>query len=474
MESRRSFLSKIGLASAGAFLSPSLEAMILKKEKLKVALVGTGVRGSSFFGKNLVKTYPGEIEFVGLCDINPGRLAYAKKNMGVSCPTFVDFDKMIGKTKPDLILVATTDATHDEYIVKALENDIDVMTEKPMTTDEHKCQAIIEAERKSKKKVIVSFNYRWAPYYTKIKELISSGEIGDLVSIDFNWMLNNYHGASYFRRWHGLEHMSGGLWVHKATHHFDLLNWWVNSDPEEVHAYGALEHYGHNGPFRGDNCRTCPHKNKCQYHWEITPGSHYDKLYTRNEHYDGYVRDNCLFREEINIHDKMSAQVKYKNNVVANYSLTTYSPYEGVRIAFNGRKGRIEAWHGIPFMNKEAISQADMHKQEMMQGEDNHHYKPLVLHRNFEKHEVINVKEEKGGHGGGDKRIMNKIFKHPNSPDPLNHCAGTRDGAMSILIGIAARRSVERNRPVKIEELTDLRPREERIIQKVVGPERNS
>ena len=68
----------------------------------------------------------------------------------------------------------------------------------------------------------------------------------------------------------------------------------------------------------------------------------------------------------------------------------------------------------------------------------------------------MKVPRIRGGHGGGDVRLQDKIFKDPNMADPYKHSAGTRDGAMSILIGIAARKSIEEQRPVKISELTDI------------------
>ena len=436
----------------------------LGNAKLKVVLVGTGVRGTSFWGKRLVEQYPDLLEFVGLCDINEGRLAYAKEYMGVNCPTYMDFEKMVNETDPDLVIVTTKDSTHHEYIIKGLQMGRDVLTEKPLTTDERKCQAILDAERASNKKLIVGFNYRWSPYMTKIKELLHDGAIGKVTSVDFHWYLNTYHGASYFRRWHGQRESGGTLWVHKATHHFDLLNWWLDSDPAEVFAFGDLEHYGSNGEFRGDNCRTCPHKSKCKFHWDITKSERNMKLYVENEKYDGYIRDNCLFRDEINIYDKMSANIKYANNVYVNYSLTTYSPYEGWRIAFNGTNGRLEAWLDIPYFTGANLSQAELHAQEMAQtGKDMAESRPLIVHKLWNKHDVVQVEFERGGHGGGDSRLHDKIFKNPDAPDPLKHAAGIRDGAMSILIGIAARKSIESGEPVKIAELTDLQPRAKRL-----------
>ena len=436
----------------------------LGSKKLKVALVGTGIRGTSFWGKRLVDEYSDILEFVGLSDINPGRLAYGKKYIGADCPTFTDFESMIKETQPDLVIVTTKDSTHHEFIIKGLKMGCDVLTEKPLTTDEDKCQDILDAERRSNKKLIVGFNYRWSPYTTKVKEMLRDGAIGKVTSVDFHWYLNTHHGASYFRRWHGQRQSGGTLWVHKSTHHFDLLNWWLDSDPKEVFAYGGLEHYGSNGPFRGKNCRSCGFKDKCEYFWDIKECQRNVDLYLNNEKYDGYIRDNCVFRDEINIYDKMSAQIKYANETVVNYSLTTYSPYEGYRVAFNGTEGRIEAWLDIPYLKEESMDQEALHNLEMSQDENELVHEPIIVHKLWNEYEKVIVTTEKAGHGGGDKRLHEKIFKTSDVKDPYDRAAGVRDGAMSILIGIAARKSIESGRPIKVEELTDLVPRAKRLI----------
>ncbi len=464
MISRRNFLQSISMLAASNITTLPSYGFGLADKKLRVALVGTGIRGTTFWGKRLVEHYDHLLEFVGLSDINPGRLAYAKKFIGVNCDTFTDFEKMIDETAPDLIIVTTKDSTHHEFIIKGLGRNIDVLTEKPLTTDEHKCQAIIDAERKSNKNLIVGFNYRWSPYMTKVKDLLATKSIGKITSVDFHWYLNTYHGASYFRRWHGLRSEGGSLWVHKATHHFDLLNWWIDSDPEEVFAYGDLEHYGSNGPFQGENCRTCPHKSNCKFHWDITKDERMMGLYVDNEKHDGYIRDNCLYRDEINIYDKMSAQIKYANKTVVNYSLTTYSPFEGWRVAFNGTEGRIEAWIDIPYKNNENVDQAALHESEMNQSVDEViSHEPIIVHKVWEDFKTVQVGMGREGHGGGDQRLQDKIFVNPNEKDPLKHGAGLRDGVMSILIGIAARKSIESGNPIRIAELSDLEPRAKRL-----------
>ena len=462
---RRAFLGTTGTFVAGTLMASPLARKSLEQgEKIKTVLVGTGIRGTSFWGRTLVENYSDILEFVGLCDINPGRLEYAKSYMHVNCPVFTDFEEMIRQTGPDLVIVTTKDSTHHQFIIKGLDMGCDVLTEKPLTTDEVKCQAILDAERRSNNKLIVGFNYRWGPYMTKIKELLQQGVIGRVTSVDFHWYLNTYHGASYFRRWHGLRQSSGSLWVHKATHHFDLLNWWIDSDPEEVFAMGDLEHYGLNGPFRGEKCRTCPHKQECKFFWDITADKRCMDLYVNNEKYDGYIRDSCLFRPEINIYDKMSAQIKYKDNTYVNYSLTTYSPYEGWKIAFNGMDGRIDAWLDIPFMNTENISQSEMHEIEMSQGDEQLMTEPIIVHKLWKDYEVKKATFPRGGHGGGDEQLHEKIFRTPDQRDPYDRAAGVRDGAMSALIGIAARKSIESGHPVHISELTDLEPRAKRLI----------
>jgi len=467
---RRDFLARSGAIAAGTLLTNPFSILWSKTPqsgKMRVALVGTGVRGTSMWGKDVVDQYSDRVEFVGLCDINPGRLQLAKEYMRVNCPTFTNFDEMMQKTRPDTVIVTTVDATHDYFITRAMELGANVITEKPLTTDEVKCQRILDTERRTGKKVIVTFNYRYTPLTTRIKELLAGERIGKIISVDFHWYLNIHHGASYFRRWHGFRDKSGTLLVHKATHHFDLLNWWIDSDPAQVFGWGDLEHYGRNHPFRHTNCRTCPHTKECQFYWDITKSAHDMKLYVENEKYDGYIRDACVWRKEIDIFDKMAVQIKYANNVFVSYSLTTYSPYEGWRVAFNGTKGRIDSWEDIPWLEKSSasLSQQEKHEQEMQQNsnETQKSYNEIVVSDNFGDYEVIQVPKYTSGHGGGDSRLKDQIFKNPDAPDPLKHAAGTRDGAMSILVGIAARESIYSGEPVSVANLTDLVPRPKRL-----------
>lgn len=438
MINRRDFVKTTGVAAASVLLSRTVSATVTPLARRRYAMVGTGHRGTGMWGKDIFDRYSNEVEFVGLCDKNGKRAEAGKKLIGASCPTFTNFEDMVAKTKPELLMVTTMDSTHHQFITKALAMGIDVITEKPMVTQAVDCQAVLDAEKQHNRKITVAFNYRYAPKHQKIKEILQSGEIGKVNSVDFSWYLDTSHGADYFRRWHRLKAGGGSLWVHKATHHFDLINWWLGADPVEISAYGDLNVYGKNGEFRHTNCRSCPHKAKCPFYWDVTKDSRLTKLYSECEDVDGYMRDGCVFKEDIDIYDTMSAAIKYSNGVSMSYSLNASMPIEGYRVAFNGTKGRLEV--------------RDYEKQpwpEQVQSE-------LYLIKNFSgKRERVEIPDIASGHGGGDDRLRDLIFKKVSVPDHMK-LPDSRAGAMSCLTGIAARTSLEQKRPVKITELIRL------------------
>ncbi len=430
---RREFVTTVGGAAVGTALAGSSSAEA--QSKRRYAIVGTGVRAIGMWGRPIAQQYADVVDVVGLCDINPLRVEVAKKQMGVSCPTFTDFDRMMDTAKPDLLMVTTVDGYHSHYIVKALERGIDVMTEKPMVTDEMQCRAVLEAEKKSGRNVVVTFNYRYAPKHQTIKELLMAGEIGTITSVDFSWYLDTRHGADYFRRWHRLRSKSGSLWVHKASHHFDLINWWLDADPVTVSAFGGLKNYGKSGPFRHTTCRGCPHQSKCSYYWDITKDKNLSELYVDCESADGYHRDGCVFKEDIDIFDTMNAIVGYSNGATMSYSVNTFMPIEGYRVAFNGTKGRLEV--------------RDYERQAWDPGEETE----MHLIRNFGQREKIEPKGSTGGgHGGGDTRLRDLIFRKAQAPAHMR-LPNSRAGATACLTGIAARKSIDEKRPIQIADL---------------------
>jgi hypothetical protein len=164
------------------------------------------------------------------------------------------------------------------------------------------------------------------------------------------------------------------------------------------------------------------------------------KLYAACEDVDGYHRDGCVYKEDIDIFDTMSALVKYSNGATMTYSLNAFMPFEGYRLAFNGEKGRLE----IRDYERQPWDVADETE--------------IYLTKNFGKRRAVPITgTSAGGHGGGDVRIRDLIFRHADAPEHLR-LPGSRAGAMSCLTGIAARKSVDEKRPIKINDLVRLSP----------------
>ncbi len=439
---RRQFIrnSSVAAAALGAAALTNPMGAFAAPAKTRVALVGTGIRGSTTWGMNLLRDVGELVEMVGLCDVNPDRVKVAQRWMGGKIPTFTDFDEMIRTTKPERVIVTTVDATHYQYVCRAMELGVDPISEKPLCTHDYQAQQIVDTQKRTGRKLDVTFNARHGASDMKVKELLLDGEIGDLYSVNYEEFLDLDHGASYFRRWHGLKQESGTLLCHKASHHFDQLNWWIDADPVEVTAYGRLNKYGNNGPFRHANCRLCTYKKQCEFYWDITTNKQYMELYVDCEDQDGYYRDGCLFRHAINIPDTYSVLVRYDNKVLVTYSLNATVPYEGQLIVFNGTKGRIEM--------------RNFHRQPW----EVDHESEIRLTHNFKGSKVITVDPQRGEffeHGGADQRIKRMVFD-PSMPDPLAQRAGLRAGILSSAIGIAGYTSIDTGRRIRIDEVVKL------------------
>lgn len=414
------------------------------------------------FAADIVRHYADVAQLTGLCDSNLGRIAYAQETLGTDIPGFTDFDRMLDTVACDVVIVTTKDATHDEFIVRSMQRGKDVITEKPMTTDEAKCKRILQTEKETGRTVRVTFNYRYAPYKTEVKRLLAEGIVGDVHSVEFRWFLDTVHGADYFRRWHAQKENSGGLLVHKATHHFDLLNWWLDLEPLEVAAMGARQFYRSSRlPDHGERCAACDVTEKCNFYLDLSQDVELKRLYQEQEGYDGYYRDGCVFSDRIDIEDTMSALIRYPRNVQVTYALTAATPFEGWQVAFNGSKGRLEAFEPESFVDTEGAKEF-AHRSVARKTVDwrTHPYGRADAAEQLEIRffplfgglQTFSVAHAAAGHGGGDRRLKDDLFRGVGS-DPLQHVAGSRAGAMSILVGVAANRSIATRQFVRIADL---------------------
>ncbi|MEV4016068.1 Gfo/Idh/MocA family oxidoreductase [Nonomuraea angiospora] len=454
----------------------------------RYAFVGTGSRARMYLDA-LLGPYADLGRPVAFCDTNEVRMAYYDRVVGTPLPHYApgDYDRVLKGA--DVVVVTSPDSTHAGYVSRALRAGVDVVVEKPMTTDLEGLRQIGSALAEGTAELTVTFNYRYSPRNSLIRQLIADGEIGDVTSVTFEWCLDTVHGADYFRRWHRDKSVSGGLLVHKATHHFDLVNWWLDDRPEVVFARGGLRFYGPDnaarrglgprpdrGPVAGD-----------PFALDMASDEKLRELYGAGEHLDGYIRDRDVFSDGITIEDNLNVVVGYRGGASMSYSLHAHCPWEGYRVAINGTAGRIEldvverphvsptgvsATIGAATANPDSgTARGSAARREDEPGSvldpsaeskgsgsgpadsgQRTRGSRLLLQRHWEPAVEIPIPDGAGGHGGGDAMLLHDVFRGP-SGDPLRRQAGFAEGAASVLVGVAGNESLRTGRAVRLDEL---------------------
>lgn len=411
----------------------------------RYVLVGTGGRGIGMFARPLCTEFPETAELVGVYDINPLRAAAAVSELPRKVTIYPSFQRMIREARPDGLIVASKDCTHAHYIVAGLRHGMRVISEKPLCTTLIQCRQILAAARQSRGTCLVTHNARYGAAAVAIRSVLRSGQLGRVLFMHYEETLDRCHGADYFRRWHRYMDNSGGLLIHKACHHFDLLNWWIGAKPARVSAQGALRFYGANGPFRYTRCRDCPYSRKCEFYADMFKLERYRKLYLEAEAADGYWRDGCVFDPSIDIYDQMGLLIRYDNGVQVNYSLIAYSPYESERVVIEGTQGRLEYFARIN--TGWAVGGRPIPGIEQLVTEE------LKLYLPRKGVVAVPIRRRKGGHGGADPQLRADLFSpHPRETGP-EQMATLEQAVQAVLIGIAANRSIQTGRPVEPQRL---------------------
>lgn len=435
-------------------------------QRKRYAIVGTGGRAEMYV-EALTRTFADTNELVALCDLSATRMAYYNRQIaearGAPVPAYVasDFDRMVTESRPDVVIVTSMDSTHHQYIVRAMQLGCDAITEKPMTIDAAKANAIFDAIAATGKQLRVTFNYRYAPLTTKVRELLMQGVVGRPLHVNFQWVLDTFHGADYFRRWHREKDKSGGLLVHKATHHFDAINWWIQSYPANVFAMGDLLFYGRaNATRRGENYTYTRYTGEDAaaqdpFSLVLDQDDEYRGLYLDAEPESGYLRDRNVFGDNITIEDAMSITARYRNQVVLTYSLVAFSPWEGYRVAISGDKGRLEL-DVVDQVGREFTPDGEQRFTRAAGIEAEFGGTDLRVYPIFGRPYRVEIPKGEGGHGGGDKLMLADLFAPESRPDPFGRAATHIDGAASILLGIAANQSMATGLPVHVDDLLRL------------------
>lgn len=140
-------------------------------------------------------------------------------------------------------MIASWNDAHKEQTVAAFKAGKHVFCQKPLATSLKDCVAMYKAWKKSGKMFNIGFTLRYSPHYRKIKELLKSGKIGQIISMEFNETLDFNHGGYIMGDWRRLRKYAGTHFLEKCCHDIDLVNWMVESRASRVASFGGLDFF---------------------------------------------------------------------------------------------------------------------------------------------------------------------------------------------------------------------------------------
>lgn len=362
-------------------------------------------------------------------------------------PRYDSVAELVAAEQVDGIIVASPDHTHLEHAVAGLEHGLVVLTEKPMVTTTAEATELLAAQQRTGGTVLVTHNYRYPPRHLQLKELIRSGAIGRPVQVLLEYHVDTSHGASYFVRWNREKARSGGLTLHKSTHHLDLLGWLLDDEPVTVAAVGGTQFYGPSGPHRPRDASGTPLAGAAlrdaDPYWQdmlATGAVHEPDGGPRRGSLDlPYVEqypagvDHSVYDEAVDSVDTITSVIGYRSGVGAAYLINFSSPWEGFRLVVNGTHGQLET-----------VSVHRSHGD--ITGGDEIVHRPL-----FGEPVRIPVATAEGGHEGADPLMRQDLFHGPSQRSlELGLPADARQGALAVAAGEALWQSAETGETIRI------------------------
>lgn len=425
--------------------------------KLKVVVVGCGDRATVYCHEgydNLKK-----IEITACVDPNPERLRYMRENFGVpQSMCFDNVEEVLKKGKiADAVINGTMDKLHLKTALPFLKQGYHMLLEKPLVNNKEDLLLLKRTAEENHVKLMTCHVLRYAPFYKKVKELISEGRIGKIQSIATSERVGAYHSSvSYLRgKWNSEKECGSSLLLAKCCHDIDLICWLNNSaTPEEVFSSGARTYFNaENAPEgSGDRCLVdCPQKirKNCIYDaetmyikntvlpwypWQCT-GKNYQDV-TTEEKYESLKTYNphgrCVFKCGGDLLDHQNVLVKFSNGSTANHLLVLGAMKPTRTIFVSGTEGEIEGDPSGELILRKFDPNTDFFTEEK-----------ITFNDKF---------GETGGHYGGDRGLVADFIDYIEGKTPSVSCTDVSDSINGHLTVFAADESVLTDRPVKIAD----------------------
>jgi predicted dehydrogenase len=396
-------------------------------KKLKVGVIGVGGRGVAAFAVPISNRDDAEI--VALADPNEFRMKTSSKKIAGEQRFYKSEVEMLKAEKLDAVVITSPDFYHTENAVNALNAGVHVLIDKPLATTVAGCKDIIAAAEKSGKSPMIGFNLRHHQVLKRLKEIIDSGTLGRIFLVENREFYNG--GRTYMARWNRSYAISGGLWIHKGSHDFDIFNWLLDfPKPAKVTAFAGIDVLNQdNLPFEveagkevGPNCRKCDYKAICKDRYDIEDLPQWSDEAAKE---DDYYKDLCIYTSDKDVHDNGIAIVEYENGVKASHLECFITSVDDRRYTIVGTRGQAE------------VSLTD---------------RTIKICPRWSKETILhNIPEAGGGHGGADPGLIDAFFdvvKGNNS-----NTSTAEHGMLSTAIGQAAEISRREGRLVNMDEL---------------------
>jgi predicted dehydrogenase len=401
-------------------------------ETIRIIVVGAGGNRGAWFVGQLASHRSYQI--AGLVDLKPqAARATAERHSLRSMPVFSTLEEALQEVVCDAVLVVTPDCYHVEPVCLALRHGAYVYVEKPLAITLEDCLAIVRADEEAGKRTMVGFNLRFAPLYRQLRQMIREGAIGRLLTIQADEFY--YGGRTYFRRWNRLRKYSGGLWITKASHDFDLLYWLAGTLPQKVYASARLTHYVPK-PEAGTFCHDCDIEAECpDSHFKITqsrPG--FDQLASLRAESGVTPPDLCLFNSDKDTFDHGIAQVEFADDLLAVYTLNVVAPFTDRRMRIGGTEGVLQG-----SLSASELLYWRRHQNSSL---DQAQRIPLISQNGAE-----------GGHGGGDRFILDDFAAFVRG-EP-SQAIGPYEASIAVAMGLAATRSSDTGQGVEVRTVPE-------------------
>lgn len=393
--------------------------------KVRVGIIGIGDRGVSFVRG--LRDYADLAEVSGIYDTNRPRMEAMARHCDFGDIPLHDQWEDFAALPHDIVMVTTPDNTHADVIERCLDNGWHVFADKPLANTAEGLTRIMQAYDRHDRMLLMGFNLRCHPVIRKMKEIVQRGELGNIKVAACE---HAEQGIRYFRRWHKYRDKTGGLIVHKGCHQLDILNWLIGSHPVEVYAQGDLAVFKGEKTVKG--CHACDEVPHCPYTRQLglREAQALNDMYIVPSAVDGYSRDYCPIGNDATVPDYYLVTIRYANGVRVSYNEVHFSGRSDIQWAFYGDQARMTVRRDG---KSSVIERTSLLTQETAS---------------------YDVPPAAGGHGGADPvMLLEMITSVQNGRSTMPPAEA---GVRSAVIGIAAMRSIDENRPVRIEELVPL------------------